>query len=80
MLISVHYKLVFTQSFITLMMAVVTDELCQFSNNLDSTCVLIGLQVCFHSAMKHENGVMWFDCFRVVRIYSTRFVYRLCIC
>ena len=20
-------------------------------------CVLIGLQVCFHSAMKHENGV-----------------------
>ena len=25
--------------------------------NLDSTCVLIGLQVCFHSAMKHENDV-----------------------
>ena len=24
-------------------------------SNLDSTCVLIGLQVCFHSAMKHEN-------------------------
>ena len=22
---------------------------------MDSTCVLIGLQVCFHSAMKHEN-------------------------
>ena len=27
------------------------------SNNLNSTCVLIGLQVCFHSAMKHENDV-----------------------
>ena len=26
-------------------------------NNLDSTCVLIGQQVCFHSAMKHENDV-----------------------
>ena len=29
---------------------------------MDSTCVLIGLQVCFHSAMKHENGasyVVW---------------------
>ena len=26
-------------------------------NSLDITCVLIGLQVCFHSAMKHENGV-----------------------
>ena len=23
----------------------------------NSTCVLIGLQVCFHSAMKHENDV-----------------------
>ena len=31
-------------------------------NNLDSKCVLIGLQVCFHGAMKHENGasnVVW---------------------
>ena len=26
-------------------------------NYLDSTCVLIGLQVGFHSAMKHENDV-----------------------
>ena len=26
-------------------------------NNLDSMCILICLQVCFHSAMKHENGV-----------------------
>ena len=24
---------------------------------MDDTCVLIGLQVCFHSAMKHENGM-----------------------
>ena len=23
---------------------------------MDSTCVLTGLQMCFHSAMKHENG------------------------
>ena len=28
-----------------------------FKNNLDSTCVLIGLQVCLYSAMKHENDV-----------------------
>ena len=26
-------------------------------NNLDIICILIGLQVCFHSAMKHKNGV-----------------------
>ena len=24
---------------------------------MDCTYILIGLQVCFHSAMKHENGV-----------------------
>ena len=28
-----------------------------FINNLDRTCVLIGIQVCFHRAMKHENDV-----------------------
>ena len=50
-------------------------------NNLDSTCVLIGLQECFHSSMKHENDVSnMVDCLRVVRIYSTRFVYRLVLC
>ena len=27
------------------------------SNNLDSTCVLIVLQVCFYSAIKHGNAV-----------------------
>ena len=32
MLITVHYKFESTQSFITLMMAVVTAETCQFSN------------------------------------------------
>ena len=38
---------------------------------MDSTRVLIGLQVCFHSAMKHENDVSnVVDCLRVVRIYS----------
>ena len=33
-------------------------------NNLDSMCILIGLQVCFHSAMNHENDVNnmgWFS-------------------
>ena len=25
--------------------------------DVDSRCILIGLQVCFHSAMKHENHV-----------------------
>ena len=29
----------------------------KLQSNLDSTWVLIGLQVCFHNAMKHENGV-----------------------
>ena len=24
---------------------------------MDSTCILIGLQVCFHSVMKHENDI-----------------------
>ena len=37
---------------------------------MDSTCVLIGLQVCFHSAMKHENNVRDIvGCLQVVRIY-----------
>ena len=29
----------------------------RLSNNLDSTCVLISQQLCFHSARKHENDV-----------------------
>ena len=38
---------------------------------MDSTCVLIGLQVYFHSDMKHENGVSNVaGCLHVVRIYS----------
>ena len=33
-------------------------------------CVLIGLQMCFHSAMKHENEVSnMVGCLQVVRIY-----------
>ena len=37
-------------------------------NNLDSTCVLIGLQECFHSAIKHENdGSNVVGCLQVVR-------------
>ena len=28
-------------------------------NSLDSTCSLIGQQVCFHSAMKHKNDVCY---------------------
>ena len=40
-------------------------------HNLDSTCVLIGQQVCFHSAMKHKNDVSdMFCCLQVVGIYS----------
>ena len=43
-------------------------------NNLDSTSVLIGLQVCFHSAMKQENDVRNIvDCLRVVIIYISSF-------
>ena len=42
-----------------------------YINNLDSTCVLIGLQVRFYSAMKHENEVSnMVGCLQVVRIYS----------
>ena len=53
----------------------------RLKNNLDSTHVLIGLKVCFHSAMKHENGVSnMVACLRVVRIYSKRFVNRLSLC
>mgnify|MGYP001793821241 CR=1 FL=1 len=48
----------------------------RLQNNLDSTWVLIGLKVCFHSATKHENGVSnMVDCLRVVRIYSTHFLF-----
>ena len=49
-----------------------TDSDNVLQKNLDSTCLLIGLQACFHSAMKHESNVVW-----LVRIYSTRFVYHL---
>ena len=42
---------------------------------MDDTCVLIGLQVCFHSAMKHENGMSNVVCLSQ-RIYSTHFVNR----
>ena len=46
---------------------------CLLWNNVDSTCVLIGLQVRCHSATKNENDVSnVVDCLRVVRIYSTR--------
>ena len=39
-------------------------------NNLDSTCVLIGLQVCFYSAINHENDVSdTIGCLHVVRMY-----------
>ena len=38
---------------------------------MDSTCVLIGLQVCFHSTMKHENDVSnMVGCLQAVRFYS----------
>ena len=38
---------------------------------MDSTCVLIGQQACFHSAMKHENDVRkMVGCLKVIRIYS----------
>ena len=34
-------------------------------------CILTGQQVCFHSAMKHENNVCsMVGCLQVVRIYS----------
>ena len=36
-----------------------------------STCILIGQQMCFQNAMKHENDVSnSFCCLQVVRIYS----------
>ena len=38
---------------------------------MDSTCVLIGQQVCFHSAMKRKNDVRnTIGCLQIVRIYS----------
>ena len=41
-------------------------------------CILIGLQVCHNTAVKHENDVSnVVDYLRVVRIYSTGFVYLL---
>ena len=39
-------------------------------NNLDCTCALIGQEVCFRSAMKHENDVsIEVGCFQVARIH-----------
>ena len=36
-------------------------------------CVLIGQEVCFHSAMNHENDVSnVVNCLQVVRIYLTK--------
>ena len=37
-------------------------------NNLDSTRILIGKQVCFRNAMKYENNVHMISCLHVVRI------------
>ena len=34
---------------------------------MDSTCILIGQQVCFHSALNHKSMV---GCLQVVRIYN----------
>ena len=49
-------------------------------HNLDSTCVLIGLQVYFLSAMKHDNNVIdMVGCLQVVRIYSFMEEIKLCI-
>ena len=37
---------------------------------MDSTCILIGQQVCFSSTTKHENDVSYMiDCLQVVRSY-----------
>ena len=45
---------------------------------MDSMCILIGLQVCFHSAMKHENGVSNVaDCLRAVRIKALKYTLRI---
>ena len=39
-------------------------------------CVFTGLQVCFHSAMKHENDVSdMISCLRVVRRFTVRASY-----
>ena len=39
---------------------------------MDSTCVFIGLQVCFHNAMKRENDSLSnvVGCLQVVRLYT----------
>ena len=55
-----------------------------FKNNLDSTCVLIAQQLCFHNASKHETDASdMIDCLYVVRIYSfmkkLNYTYALCI-
>ena len=40
-------------------------------NNLDINCVLIGLQVCCHNPLNHENDVSkMVACLKVVRIYG----------
>ena len=53
-------------------------------------CVLIGLQVCFHSAMKHENDAEQYGClspscenlqFNEGKLSAhTHFVYSLSLC
>ena len=71
--------------------AIVRYRQCVLTNNLGSTCVLIGLQMRFQSAMNHENDVSnMVGCLEVVRIYRqfyernlsihTRFIYRLSLC
>ena len=59
----------------------------QVFKRVDTTCVLIGQQVCFHSAMKHENDVSnnyMAGCLQNVRIYNfikeMRIIYRLSLC
>ena len=48
---------------------------------MDSTFVLIGLEVCFHSANKHENDVSnLVGCLQVVRIYNFMVEVKVYIC
>ena len=54
-----------------LLIVIEEDHNSVYKKTLDSKCVLIGLQVCFHGAMKHENDVSnMIGCLQVVRIYS----------
>ena len=47
---------------------------------MESACVLVGLEVCFHTAVKHENDVNdTIGCLQVVRIYSFMKEIKLCI-